>query len=282
MVNFLQGFGACVAAIGAAVLGALFAFQEALIYHPSVPGRRYEETPADHALPYEDVSLVAEDGVKLHAWLVRHGDSERRPTFIYLHGNAGNLGHRLHDVRQFYASGFNLLVVSYRGYGSSDGSPSETGFRRDSRAALAYCHDRSDIIDTARVFIFGRSIGGAVAIATAAEAAPGLIAGIVVENTFTSIGHMIDAVVPFLRFVNFVPFFNRNPWNSIDAIRSVYVPILFISGLRDELVPPAQVKELHDAASRCRLRQFFTVAEGVRNKPPPNISLLSFAFVSLL
>jgi abhydrolase domain-containing protein 13 len=263
MLNLLQSLGAAVVALGAAVLGALFTFQEALIYHPSIPCRSYQETPADHALPYRDVSLVTEDGVNLHAWFVHHADSTQRPTFIYHHGNAGNLGHRLHDVRQFYSSGFNILLLSYRGYGSSEGKPSEKGFRADARAALAYCHDRPDLIDPARVFIFGRSIGGAVAIATAAEAAPGTIAGIVVENTFTSIGRMIEAVMPFLQFVNHVPFLNRNPWNSLGSISSVTVPILFISGLRDELVPPAHVKALYDAATRCTLKQFFTVLEGV-------------------
>jgi fermentation-respiration switch protein FrsA (DUF1100 family) len=176
--------------------------------------------------------------------------------------HAGNIGHRLMDVRQFYDSGFNILIVSYRGYGESEGRPSERGFRLDARSAVAYCRDRRDVLDTKRIFLFGRSIGGAVAIAAAAESDPGVIAGIVVENTFSSVDKMIDVVLPPLRAFKFL---NRNPWNSLSTISSVEAPILFISGLRDELVPPQHVKDLYEAASRSRKKEFFAVTDGTHN-----------------
>lgn len=118
------------------------------------------------------------------------------------------------------------MCVSYRGYGKSQGSPSEQGIRRDTLAALKHLRDRDDIIDVNQIFLFGRSIGGAAAIALAShEEAQGSIRGVVVENTFTSIDDMIDSVMPFLKFAK--PF-NRNKWGSINDITKVKVPILFL------------------------------------------------------
>lgn len=136
------------------------------------------------------------------------------------------LKRRLPDVRAYHESGYNILMLSYRGYGQSDGSPSEKGFRRDASAALEYISDRDDVIDKERIFLFGRSIGAACAIALASsEQGKGVIRGLVLENTFTSINDMIDVVIPVLKFAK--PF-NRNKWNSLENIRDIRVPILFL------------------------------------------------------
>lgn len=216
---------------------------------------------------------------------------------------------RLPDVRFFYASGFNVFMLSYRGYGQSEGSPSEKGLRLDAKAALQYLNDRDDVIDNNRIYIFGRSIGGACAIALAASPlGQDIVKGIIVENTFTSIDDMIDVAFPILRFAK--PF-NRNKWNSYNEIPNVKVPILFMrydisrflfelcfycsvrkrsclldrlltrsfaysklfmwmyllrnSGLKDELVPPAHMKKLRDAAVNARFTSFHTIEEGGHN-----------------
>lgn len=117
-------------------------------------------------------------------------------------------------------------MVSYRGYGASQGSPSEEGIKRDATAALAYARDRNDVLDVSRLYLFGRSIGGACAIATAARSdQQNFLRGIVVENTFTSINEMIDEIMPALRFAKAL---NRNKWDSLTKIRSIRLPILLI------------------------------------------------------
>lgn len=153
-----------------------------------MPTREYVESPSDYNLSFTDVDLVTSDSVKLHAWFILAPGASSSATFIYFHGNAGTISHRLMDLRQFHRAGFNVLVVSYRGYGKSEGSPGENGFKKDAAAAIAYARDRGDVIDTNQIFLFGRSIGGAVALAAAADAETGAIAGVVVENTFSSIG----------------------------------------------------------------------------------------------
>lgn len=83
---------------GTALLGtlltALYVLQEKILYHPSIPSREYERTPDRMGLLYEDAELVTDDDVKLHAWLIKQNESKTAPTFIYFHGNAGNIGHR--------------------------------------------------------------------------------------------------------------------------------------------------------------------------------------------
>lgn len=75
-------------------VAALYAFQERLLYHPTMPTRDYVERPSDYAMEYEDIEFTAEDGVQLHAWLITQPNSKEAATFVYFHGNAGNLSHR--------------------------------------------------------------------------------------------------------------------------------------------------------------------------------------------
>lgn len=117
-------------------------------------------------------------------------------------------------------------MVSYRGYGHSEGMPSERGLKLDAAAALQYARDRSDVLDTNRIFLFGRSIGAACAIALASTpSAQDCVRGLIVENTFTSIDDMIDSLMPALKFAK--PF-NRNKWNSLNAIKDIKMPVMFI------------------------------------------------------
>lgn len=229
-MNLLSSLLVTGGTIAGSLLTALYVFQEKLLYHPSLPSREYEKKPDDYAMTYVDAEIVAEDGVKIHAWLITQPNSTNASTFLYFHGNAGNLSHRLPDVRQFYASGFNILMVSYRGFGASEGFPTEAGIKLDAKAALEYARDRTDVLDVSRLYLFGRSIGGACAlsVATIPESSQ-MLRGIVLENTFTSIDDMIDSIMPALRFVKPL---NRNKWNSLESIGSVTIPMLFIRYLR--------------------------------------------------
>ncbi|CDF39559.1 unnamed protein product [Chondrus crispus] len=262
-MNLLHSLVLATGSVVGSVLAALYVFQEKLLYHPTLPTRRYEKKPDDYAMRYTDAHIVAADGVRIHAWLITQPRSTAAATFLYFHGNAGNLSHRLPDVRAFFASGFNVLMVSYRGYGESEGSPTEAGIKLDAAAALAYALDRSDVLDVSRLYLFGRSIGAACALAAAESAdAQNSLRGIVVENTFTSIDDMIDQVMPAISFAKFL---NRNKWNSFAAVGKIALPILFISGLKDELCPPDHMRSLHRNAEMAKFKVFLTIAEGTHN-----------------
>ena len=157
-------------------LGLYYA-QNWFIYHPAPPGfsQRAEGNqagyrhPGERGMTYSDVTVIAEDGIKLKGWLMTQSEPYDSPTFIFFHENAGNLGYRLDYFSQLYTKlRVNLIAVSYRGFGASEGSPSEEGIQRDGRAILKYAFDRAPV-DRERIYVVGRSLGGAVAIYALAE-----------------------------------------------------------------------------------------------------------------
>ena len=250
--------------IGAGALFMLYRFQEALLYQPRIfpqhltpkdnpPGMR---TPCEHQVPWEDVRLTASDGVKLHAWFLRPESlSERRSraTLLFFHENAGNMGLRMENLRMMYqALNCNIIILSYRGYGESEGLPAEEGMYLDAEATLQWALAREDI-DRTRIVLFGRSLGGGVAIDLASkhESESGLglrgeLSCVIVENTFASIGAMVDVLFPYLSFLK--KLILRLKWESSTKIKVVTKPILFLSG--------AQVSTLLASHARVRLSSF--------------------------
>jgi fermentation-respiration switch protein FrsA (DUF1100 family) len=150
----------------------------------------------------------------------------------------------------------NVLLLSYRGFGKSEGSPSEAGLQLDALAALDWVRSRK-ALDRSRVFLFGRSLGGAVAAALAASR-PGAVAGVILENTFTSINAMAGSLLSLLGSLvgpgKPLAFLVQDSWRTVDRVGGISAPVLFVCSLRDEMVPPSQMRELwarRNAAARC-------------------------------
>ena len=252
-------------------LGALYYFQDQLLYHPSIPGMPKTprenppgyRSPADHGIhDYEEHFIKTDDGATIHAWLLLHPNSLSLPTIVYFHGNAGNMGFRLpHGSNLFKQCRVNVLLMDYRGYGSSKGTPSEDGLLSDGRAVLAalQAHPRvaSDLI-----VLYGKSLGGAVALAVAEER-PDDVLALVLENTFLSIPAMVDVLMPFVKI--FKGLILRIGWHSDRRVALLSQPMLFLSGLNDELVPPAHMRELKERAMKSVWTQLYTVADGTHN-----------------
>uniref|UniRef100_A0A5B7AWN7 Peptidase S9 prolyl oligopeptidase catalytic domain-containing protein n=1 Tax=Davidia involucrata TaxID=16924 RepID=A0A5B7AWN7_DAVIN len=255
MVSYVSLLLYGVGGIVVAGMALLVAFQEKLVYVPVLPGltKSYPITPARLRLLYEDVWLRSSDGVRLHAWFIKLFPDCRGPTILFFQENAGNIAHRLEMVRiMLQRLQCNVFMLSYRGYGASDGYPSQHGITRDAQAALDYLIQRTDI-DTSRIVIFGRSLGGAVG-AVLAKNNPENVAALILENTFTSILDMAGVLLPFLkwfiggsgskgpRVLNCIV---RSPWSTIDIIGQIKQPTLFLSGLQDEMVPPSHMQMLY-------------------------------------
>ncbi len=168
-------------------------------------------TPRALELDFSDVWLTAGDGVRIHGWFV----PATNPTcsVLFLHGNAGNISHRLDNVRLLVEQlDCQVLIVDYRGYGRSEGVPSEQGLYLDAAAAWRWLRANS----TGPYIIFGRSLGGAVALqlATATGAEPD---GVIVENTFTRLRDMAADMVLFSVAQGLMP----DLYPSIDRIRDL-------------------------------------------------------------
>lgn len=114
------------------IIGGLYHYQDSLLYYPEQPesARVFVQTPNSLGLPYESVVLTTPDELHLVAYFIKQPPSivGKVPTVLYFHGNAGNIGHRLHNAQAlFQHCGFNIFLVEYRGYGKSEGTPSEHG-----------------------------------------------------------------------------------------------------------------------------------------------------------
>lgn len=203
-------------------------------------------------MPFASYRISCADGVRIHAWLI-HAPVEnwrQAPTILFFHGNAGNIGLRLPNALQMIQFlSANVLLVEYRGYGDSDSvPPSESGLKLDAEAALRFAQQHADI-DSSQLFLFGRSLGGSVALHLADYAIRHHIplAGVMVENTFTSISSMVDQLMPFLTWIK--PFVLRIGWDSAALVPNLTtIPLLFLAGARDELVPHSHMRDLYQAA----------------------------------
>lgn len=250
-------------------------FQNKLLYHPQLPGLPFKRTsenprpydsPASWKIEYEEVRLRTADGVGLHGWFLkapRRVDYGTAPTIVFFHANAGNIGFRLPNldalVNKLEA---NVFIFDYRGYGDSDEvAIEEEGLKLDADAAMAYVAGRADI-DRRKVFLFGRSLGGAVAIHTATKHGH-LVAGLILESTFTSISDIVDHVFPVLSHIKWLVL--NIKWASVDAIPHLPHPMLFIGGARDALVPLPMLKRLVAAATSSVDKELMVVEDGDHN-----------------
>ena len=264
------------AGVGVAVAALAVALQERLVYVPAPPGvpREYPCDPSYLRLPFRDLALQAADGVRLHAWLVlppcragapgAPGAAPPGPCLLWLQENAGNMAHRLPFVRMLTRRlGVAVLMLSYRGYGASEGSPTQRGLELDAEAALAWLSEGGGGDgDPARLLVMGRSLGGAVALGLAA-AHPGAFRGVIVENTFTCVADMAGLMLPFLR-----PFLGRgsplrnairSPWDNAALLSrpagstgALGGPLLMMASGRDEMVG-RQMFELRAVATKAGL-----------------------------
>ena len=142
-------------------LGIVYHAGDKVLYYPETPSnsRIYVAAPNTVGLPFENITFKSLDSKKLHGFFIPQQNPQQHPTVLFLHGNAGNIGHRLANAKSFYKhANVNLFLLEYRGYGLSEGTPSESGLYKDAQAALNYLHHRQDI-DTQRIWVFGRSLG---------------------------------------------------------------------------------------------------------------------------
>lgn len=241
------------ASSGLAALGSglLYFKQNEIIYPRNLPPGARTDVPQPKDFQIENsesLQLQTPDHESLHAYLLRASSIvlQRNVTVLMFHGNAGNVGHRLPIGKVLSESlGCNVLMLEYRGYGLSTGTPCESGLAIDAQTALDYIRNHDELRDT-KMIIYGQSLGGAVAIRLVAEnQTKGDIAGVMLENTFTSIRKLIPTAFPPAKYIARLC---HQLWASEETIPGITadIPTLFLSGLKDEIVPAHMMKTLHD------------------------------------
>ena len=235
-VHVVAGAAAVLIPLWAAgVTGVLDRF---LLYFPD---SALTATPADVGLAYEDVTFPAGDGVRLHGWFVP-GRSD--VTWLWFHGNAGNIGNRVDNLKQLHDRlGVGVFLFDYRGYGRSEGSPSERGLYLDADGALAYLGSRDDVRSD-RIVYFGRSLGGAVAVDLASRQVPH---GLILESPLPSVELVARKAYPVVPSA-VVRRFVRGRYDALSKIGTISAPVLVLHGDRDEIMPLEGARQLFEAA----------------------------------
>ena len=212
----------------------LYLSQSRMLYYPDMPSRVLQGSPADIGLAYDTVWLMAGDGTRLHAWFVPA--TTARGTLLFNHGNAGNIGDRLDSISLFHSLGLNVLIFDYRGFGESEGKPSEQGTYLDAKAAWDYLLEER-MISPQEIIIFGRSLGAAMAADLASQ---NLSAGVILESAFTSVPDMAASLYPWLP----VRWLSRYRYNNLDKVDRITSPLLVMHSRADEIIPFAHGERL--------------------------------------
>lgn len=235
-----------------AVLGLMMAMEDSLIYFPSVYPDGYWNPPG---LEFEDARFEAADGTKLHGWYVPA--SNPRAVILFAHGNAGNLSHRFEILEMLHRLQVSVLIFDYRGYGRSEGSPSEAGVLQDARAARRWLAERAGVNES-QIVLLGESLGGGVLVDLAASDGA---RALVLQNTFTSLADVAKFHYPWLP----IKLLMRSQFDSLAKIGRYHGPLLQFHGDADTIIPLVLGKRLHAAAKGPK--QLVIIPGGDHNDP---------------
>ena len=241
LTRWLLQFGLLTAAmIGLGVVASQMEILDKLLIY--FPQRELSATPAEVGMDYTDVYLTTADGVRIHGW---HVPGESDTTLLWLHGNAGNISNRVDNIAVLNRlTGLSVLIVDYRGYGLSDGSPSEKGLYLDAEAAFDYLVTSLGLDPVEDIVLFGRSLGVGVAAEMATRHA---VRCVILESGFTSVMGMAKATRSDWLFYVLMPFIGAR-YDTLSKIDGVMSPVMIVHGESDETVPYYMAEQLFEAA----------------------------------
>ncbi len=227
----------------AAMNAYLYLFQRKMVFIPVTQ----MEQPNNYGLhDTAEITLQTADNLDIIAWYTKAKHSE--PTLLYLHGNAGNLGDRTEKLEIILKTGMGLLAVSYRGYGASQGSPTEEGLYADARAAIKWLGENT--IEPGDIVLYGESLGSGVAIQMATEHN---FRALILEAPYTSIAGRAAELYPYIP----VKLLLKDQFKSIEKIGRVKTPVLIFHGYRDEVMPIHHGRDLLEAANEPKEARFY-------------------------
>lgn len=237
------------------IISAIYKFlnQSKYIYCPT---RQIITTPSNIGLQYKRVILNTADGIKLTGWYIPSAEAaltgtspQRAPakeplTVLIFHGNGGNISHNLEVIEFFHNLGYCVFIVDYRGYGESEGRPTEEGTYLDALCCWDYLVTKRKILPQ-KIVIYGYSLGGAIAcwLASRQEVHPGAL---ILDSTFTSLEDIAKRLYPYLPVRKFLKYRYR----TVDYIGSVTCPVLVIHSKTDDYVPYDHGLRLFEKANK--------------------------------
>lgn len=226
--------------------------QRYLLYYPN---RDLKSPEFYELINFKVKTFQTADGIKITTWY-KDPNNKEMPIIVYFHGNAGHLGFRSDRFRKLSDAGFGILALSYRGYGDSEGTPSEEGFYNDARTIMDSVKE-----DKHKIIIYGESLGTGVATQMATEYK---VSGLVLESPFTSVPDRAQQIYWWIP----ARFMVKDKFDNLSKIRSINnTPLLIIHGGKDTIVPLEHGKNLYNTAEKPRQ---FTSDENMGHSPELN------------
>ncbi|MCE2927672.1 MAG: alpha/beta hydrolase [Rickettsiales bacterium] len=226
-----------------AILALMFVFQRSLMYHPFAA----TGTPEQNGLSgFSELHAPTPDGIQIQLWY-RQAD-RGFPTIVYFHGNGGNIAGRAVIYDAFARLGFGVLAVSYRGYGLSNGSPSEQGLYTDARTAIELLIKEKHV-EPSRIILFGESLGTGVATKMATEYKVGLL---VLQAPYTSVAARAQEIYPFVP----ARLLMKDRFDNLSKIQAIQSPLLLFHGELDNVIPVHHGRRVFESAREPK-RAFF-------------------------
>ena len=234
--------------LGGAFAGcaSLDEWQRQAIFNPARDNPRWFSEPIGGTQEYD---LALPNGHRVHAWhIAQPTNAATAPTVLYLHGARWNMNGSVFRIARWHELGFNVLAVDYRGFGkSTELLPSEESAAEDARLAFEELKRRQP--EASRRYLYGHSLGGALAIDLAARelrADPDAVAGVIIESTFTSIPDVVRGMK--WGWVPGIGLAVTQPFDSVSKIADVRAPLLVLHGTSDNVVPHTMADTLYAAA----------------------------------
>jgi pimeloyl-ACP methyl ester carboxylesterase len=209
-------------------------YEQEFVYAPSA---FLQKTPREAEMAFDNIALVADDGINIQGWFVPSQPLEQEvpatnsttPTLLFFHGKTGNIGDCLEKIHFFHDMGLDVFIIDYHGYGKSGGAPTERALTGDALAAYFYLIEKRGV-KPEQLYIYGEDLGAAVGIDLAAKVPA---AGLITEGATASILENVEDDWPLIPW----QFLLRNQFDSLTRIRDVHIPVLLIHSAEDELVP---------------------------------------------
>lgn len=217
---------------------SLYIFQRKIMYVP----HKEISTPETYGLNAREISLQAEDGTNIYGWFIPPNlkKGEKAEILLYFHGNAGNISHRAGKINNFAKNGRGVFIVSYRGYGKSEGSPTEAGLYEDGRAAIKWLNEQG--YKNEQIILYGESLGTGVATEMAYEF--NNFKALILEAPYISIAQIAQELYPFIP----AKILTKDKFDNLKKIDQIKIPILFFHGRKDNVVPFAHGVAVYEKA----------------------------------
>lgn len=229
-------YGVIIAAIFYLAVVVFMATNQARFIY--IPKPQYQESPITYQIPYDTVAFKTVDNETLYGWYM--SNVKNSDTILFCHGNFGNMSYHLEHMMNLYRMGYSLFCFDYRGFGQSEGTPSEHGTAKDIQAAWRYLVETKQV-DPQKIIIYGHSLGAAIALQLRPIIYP---KAFVLEGAFVSIDQMAQHHYPFLPVKPFLAIH----YNNLDAIKAVKCPLVMMHSPQDGVVPYAYGQALFKAA----------------------------------